>query len=85
MLRIFLLVLLVRFLITFEKPILCASLFGLCSFVFYTMMGCGLGQSVFTALIEFGLASLMFLLLNRSEGAAWWLVFVAGVFVLGVV
>ena len=61
------------------------SLFGLGSFVFHTMVGYSLGHSAFIALIEFGLATLMFVLMSRSEGIIWWLVFVAGVFVVGLV
>ena len=83
--KIFLLVGVVKLLINFEKPVLCSSIYAIGSFILLTMLGLDLGRALVLALIEFGVATLMFALMNRSEGVAWWTILIAGVLLLGVV
>lgn len=81
--KIFLLVSLIKLLLNFEKPVLCAVLYGVATFLLHLMLGYGLAVSAVVSAIEFGVATAMFVLMNRSEGTAWWLILIVGLVVLG--
>lgn len=81
--KIGLLVVLVKLLINFEKPVLCSTLFALGSFLLFLAGGTSFGTAFVLTLAEFGIATLMFVLMNRSEGTAWWAILIVGTFLLG--
>jgi hypothetical protein len=76
---------LVRLLIATDKPLLCASLYGFVVFAF-GFLSIQTGQATYMGLlvstaIALGLSSLYFILLSKSEGGAWWVVFILGILV----
>ena len=73
---------LVKLLITTDKPFLCSSLYA---FVILAMgfLSVQTGQATYLQLliataIGFGVSSVIFLLLSKTEGGIWWTVLILG-------
>ena len=77
---------LVKFLITTDKPFLCSSLYA---FVILAMgfLSVQTGQATYLQLliataIGFGISSVFFLLLSKTEGGMWWTILILGIVVI---
>ena len=77
---------LVKLLIATDKPFLCSSLYA---FVILAMgfLSVQTGQATYLQLliataIGFGVSSVIFLLLSKTEGGTWWTILVLGIVVI---
>jgi hypothetical protein len=77
---------LVKLLIATDKPFLCSSLYAfvILALGFLSVLA---GQATYMQLliataIGFGVSSLMFVLLSKTEGGTWWIVLILGIFVM---
>ena len=77
---------LVKLLIATDKPFLCSSLYA---FVILAMgfLSVQTGQATYLQLliataIGFGVSSVIFLLLSKTEGGMWWTILILGIVVI---
>ena len=77
---------LVKLLLATDKPFLCSSLYA---FVILAMgfLSVQTGQATYLQLliataIGFGVSSVIFLLLSKTEGGTWWTILVLGIVVI---
>ena len=81
--KIFIVIALVRLLVATDQPFLCSGIYAVIVCIF-GMAFAGPTSAVFVgAAIAFVLASLYFWLLDRySEGIIWWVIMLAGMFIV---
>lgn len=80
--KVFLLGALVRLLLRFEKPFLCAGIYGIAVFFLnLALLTDPISTTVMDSALALGISAVYFLLLNRANtgSTVWWLIAVAGV------
>jgi hypothetical protein len=80
--KIIILIGLVKLLMINGKPFLCAGIYTAIGFIFGLLWGNPFLPMFIGALIGFGLASLYFWLLNRTENrTVWWIILIVGLLI----
>lgn len=81
-LNIFILVALIKLLLSTDKPVLCAGIYAGLAFLF-SLMTFPLGVAVLAGAIRFVLAFIYFWLLSKFEGSGlWWLILIGGLLIV---